>query len=447
MKKSIFGLLLIVPLLITAQFTIKGKLTPSDNFSWLLLYKIIDGKQIYLDNTEIKDSDFEFVLPESENTGVYRVFYQLENQLYVELIYNKEPIEFFFDPYDPVNSIEFLKSSDNIINQKYYKTISQKQSGLDSLQVVYFKTTDSKYQKKIEHQYKEKLKDVEASQSNFESSSEGKLANNFIRASRQFNPKKPLRLPETYIDLVKEHFFDAVDFRDTVLLNSTFISDKIMDYIFYLNQSDDPADLNQMQKIAINTGLSKVNDKSRFMKNMIESILDAYATEQNEEMVNFMLDENYKKLPSQYQDEALINHVLSEIKTALGKKSPNIQWLEDGKEKNLYDLEGSDYYIVVFFSSGCPHCQIELPEFHNFMKDVSNIKVIAVGLEDDENQWKEMTQGFDLFINILDLDKWESKKVRDFGFSNIPNYFILDKEKIIIAKPENVEELKQYFPN
>ena len=111
MKKKLFGLLFIVPLLLSAQFTIKGKLTPSDNFSWLLLYKIIDGKQIYLDNTEIKDSNFEFVLPESENSGVYRVFYQLENQLYVELIYNREPIDFFFDPYDPVNSIEFINSS------------------------------------------------------------------------------------------------------------------------------------------------------------------------------------------------------------------------------------------------------------------------------------------------------------------------------------------------
>ena len=58
-----------------------------------------------------------------------------------------------------------------------------------------------------------------------------------------------------------------------------------------------------------------------------------------------------------------------------------------------------------------------------------------------------MTEGFDRFINILDLDKWESEKVRDFSISNIPNYFILDEEKIIIAKPENVEELKQYFPN
>ena len=57
-----------------------------------------------------------------------------------------------------------------------------------------------------------------------------------------------------------------------------------------------------------------------------------------------------------------------------------------------------------------------------------------------------MAHGFDKFTNILDLNKWESKRVQDFGISNIPNYFVLDKDKIIIAKPEDVEELKKYFP-
>ena len=219
-----------------------------------------------------------------------------------------------------------------------------------------------------------------------------------------------------------------------------------MDFIFYLNQSDDINELNQIQKESIDISLSKIDLNLGFKKNVEEIILDQYASEQNEEMVNYMLTNHYDKLPSALQDVGLIKHVLSEIKTAVGKKSPNITWKENGADESLYNLDGADYYIIVFYSSGCPHCLVEIPEFYNFVKDISNIKVIAIGLEDEGTAWVEMSRGFDKFINILDLKKWESQRVEDFGITNIPNYFVLDKEKIIIAKPEDIEELKKYFP-
>ena len=190
----------------------------------------------------------------------------------------------------------------------------------------------------------------------------------------------------------------------------------------------------------------KLDSNLDFKKNVEESLLDQYASEKNEEMVNFMLSNYYDNLPLSFQDEGLRRYVLSEIKTTVGKKVPNLSWEENGAIQNLYDLDEADYYIIVFYSSGCPHCQIEIPVLYDFIKDTSNIKVIAIGLEDEETAWEEMTDGFEKFTNILDLDKWESKRVIDFGISNIPNYFILNKEKIIIAKPEDVEELKKYFP-
>ena len=446
MIKRVLLLVVLIPAYLQAQNTIKGMLSPSDNFSWILLYKIKDGKQIYLDNAEVDNGVFEFSIPESEHPGVYKVFYQLENQLYVEFIFNEENVEFTFDPYDSLNTINFLESDENILNQRYYNTITNNQSELDLLQVAYFNSNDSKELKRVRKSYKEKLEEVNSNQLNFENLSKGKLANNFIKASKQYNPNNPIRTAEDYLIQVKEHFFDAIDFEDPILLNSTIISDKIMDFIFYLNQNDDLSTLDQMQKESINISLSKIESNLDFKKNVIESILDQYASEQNEEMVNFMLTEHYDNLPIALQNEALRKHVLSEIKTAVGKKVPNITWGENGVGKSLHDLDGADYYIVVFYSSGCPHCQIEIPVLYDFIKDVSNIKVIAIGLEDEKTSWEEMSSGFDKFTNILDLNKWESQRVQDFGITNIPNYFILDKDKIIIAKPEDVEELKKYFP-
>jgi len=56
-----------------------------------------------------------------------------------------------------------------------------------------------------------------------------------------------------------------------------------------------------------------------------------------------------------------------------------------------------------------------------------------------------MTENYNEFTNILDLDKWNSQKVKDYGITAIPSYFVLDASKNILAKPNDFEELKTMF--
>ena len=88
---------------------------------------------------------------------------------------------------------------------------------------------------------------------------------------------------------------------------------------------------------------------------------------------------------------------------------------------------------------------MEIPEFYTFISGIENIKVVAVGLEDEKQSWEVMTKEYTEFINILDLDKWSSQKVKDYGISSIPTYLVLDAEKKILAKPEDFNELKSMF--
>ena len=125
--------------------------------------------------------------------------------------------------------------------------------------------------------------------------------------------------------------------------------------------------------------------------------------------------------------------------------APDFSWKENGTDLSLHSLTGTDYYIVLFFSSNCPHCQMEIPEFYTFISGIENIKVVAVGLEDEQESWEAMTNEYAEFINILDLDKWSSQKVKDYGITAIPTYLVLDADKKILAKPEDFDELKSMF--
>jgi len=445
MIKNLLFFLFLIPAIAHAQFTIKGSLKPNNNYTWILLYKLEKGKQTFVDNASVVNGEFQFKIDTKQPSGIYRAYYQIENNLYVEFIYNKENVDFTFNPNNPIDTIDFLTSDENTVYQRYYKKISAKQKQLDALQVAYFKEKDSIIGKKLTKNYKNILTELQNLQSLFEQESQGKLAQHFIKASKQYNAQVPFKKPQDYIAAVKIHFFDAIDFKDKVLSNSTFINDRLTDYVLYLNQADNVTSKNILQKKAIDEAAQLLSEDFELLKNFEESLLQNYILEENNEMVNFIMNNYYNNLPDSFQDAALQYKISAAMKTAIGTEAADFSWEENEVKKNLHGLIGFDYYIVVFFSATCPHCKIEMPEFYTFIKDIENIRVIAVGLEDEKENWEKMTADFVDFTNILDLDKWNSQKVKDYGITAIPSYFVLDANKNILAKPNDVEELKAMF--
>ena len=428
-----------------AQFSIKGTIDPNHDYSWILLYKMENGDQTYVDNADVVDGAFEFKIGEDGASGIYRAYYQIENNLYVEFIYNKEEVNFTFDPENPAGSILFSHSEENSIYQDYYRTVSRQQKAIDSIQGLYFNSPDADRDRALEKAYADEVGQLNSAQKHFEEISKGMMANHIIRASAQHNPDKPFKDPEAYMSEIKDHFFDSLDVRDTVLSHSSFVNDRLRDYVLYLNQGSNPDVRNMMQQEAVVNATRWVGDNPEILSRFEETLLREYLYAQNAVMASFVLEEYYQKLPSDFQDEQLIRKVKGELKTAIGVRAPDFSWESGGNKQNLYELQGTDYYIVLFFSSGCPHCQMEVPMFHDFISGIENIKVVTVGLEDEVQSWENMTRDYPEFINVLDLDKWSSQKVKDYGVTAIPSYFVLDSEKVILAKPEDFEELKSMF--
>jgi len=211
MRKQLFLLLFMCAYAIQAQYSINGTIDPDHDYSWILLYKLENGEQFYVANADVVDGEFNFEIDEKEPSGIYRAYYQIENQLYVEFIYNKEDVEFSFDPNNPDISISFSVSEENNMYHSYYEVIKDKQQSLDSIQVLYFESEDKKTDEALEKTYKKYLDKLKSEQNRFEKNSEGLLANHFIRASSQYNASSPHKQPDDYLEAIKEHFFDAMD--------------------------------------------------------------------------------------------------------------------------------------------------------------------------------------------------------------------------------------------
>ncbi|MGB5321195.1 thioredoxin-like domain-containing protein [Lutimonas sp.] len=445
MRKILFIFALITCSFLQAQFTIQGTIDPDHDYSWILLYQMQNGDQTYVANADVIDGQFTFEIDEDQPAGIYRAYYKIENSLYVEFIYNKEDVEFSFDPNSPLASISFSRSEENIVYHDYYNSIKQQQHKIDSVQVLYFKATEKGEEAGLKKEYNTFLAQLKEQQALYEKNSSTLMANHFIRASAQYNSDQPHKDPKDYLGAIKAHFFDAMSLSDSVLSHSTFINDRLHDYVFYLNQGDDHLSQNELQKDAIEKAVTWIGTSTEVLSNFEEELLETYLLQENVDMINFVLDNYYMSLPAAYQNEELLRRLTASLKTAIGVTAPDFSWKQNGTDFSLHSLTGTDYYIVLFFSSNCPHCQMEIPEFYTFISGIENIKVVAVGLEDEKESWEAMTNEYAEFINILDLDKWSSQKVKDYGITAIPTYLVLDVDKKILAKPEDFEELKSMF--
>lgn len=132
---------------------------------------------------------------------------------------------------------------------------------------------------------------------------------------------------------------------------------------------------------------------------------------------------------------------------AIGQKAPEISWTKDNKTYKLSELNSAENYIVVFWSSGCSHCLMEMPKLKTFVnsKEKGMLKVIAIGLEDERESWANESSFYPEFIHILGLDKWDNEIGNLYDVSSTPTFFVLDKDKRIIAKPYGVKELKEFY--
>ena len=115
------------------------------------------------------------------------------------------------------------------------------------------------------------------------------------------------------------------------------------------------------------------------------------------------------------------------------------------KVVNLNDI--AENYILVFWSSGCSHCLKEIPQLYQLSQELNSTKykIIAVGLEEDDFKWKKEILKYPNFINVIKLKKWSNTIVNDYGLTSTPTYFVLDKDKKFIEKPENFDALKAYL--
>ena len=441
MLKKLIIILFIATLSVNAQDTIRVKINPVGQFKKVMIYSVIGASQKYVANASLVDDVFKIVVPKESESGMFRLYFDINNG-YFDFIYNQESVSFTFDADAPETSAVFDISEENKVYQSYLNSIQIQQYKVDSIQYAYF-NPDQK--PSLIGQYATELNKLYELQESFEKASEGKMAFDFIKSNEKYYHPEIIASPQEYLEITKTHFFDYIDFSNQHLMQSSFFVDGAIEYVFYVNAAEDSEIDDQLKKDAIENTMLKVGENLEPKSEILNSLIYAFAGQQNVEMTNFVLDKYYSKLPEGFKSEVFVSQINGMIKIAIGVTAPEITWQEEGVEIKLSDLSLAQNYVLVFWSTSCSHCLIEIPNLYDFTSKFSNVKVVAVALEENDGDYLDITKSMTNWVHVLGLGKWENKYVKMYDIASTPTYFVLDADKKIIAKPATLEELEKYF--
>ena len=449
MKKIVF-LLFLISASIQAQYKIKGELNPPKKYTWVILYKIEGARQVFVKSSSIKKASktikgkkttvgkFTFDLPANAKPGSYRVSYNVNPPRFADFIFNKENISFIFNPEKAEETISFSKSEENKMYIEYTNTVSTMQYKTDSLQVAYLKNPSSA----SANLYKRQLKKIQELQKLYIKKSKGKLVGNFIKATNRYNSPVIAKSSQEYLNSVITHFFDNIDFNNKALYNSSFLIDRITDYVFYMNYSDNAETQDKLHKKAVSVVLNKAKNNA-FKKDILEFLITQFVNYKKIDFADYLFSAYYNKLPKNSQNADFKKSYNEKTMVAVGRTAPEIIWKENGKNYKLSTINEAKNYVLIFWSTGCGHCTRELPQLHKFSKKIKNTKVIAYSLENNEKDWKNYIPKLKDWHHVVGLKKWENEIARTYQIYSTPTYIVLNSKKKIIAKPKTLQELEK----
>jgi thiol-disulfide isomerase/thioredoxin len=193
--------------------------------------------------------------------------------------------------------------------------------------------------------------------------------------------------------------------------------------------------------------MSKINNIS-YKREIIEFLIDQFETSSNISMIDYLFEEHYSALPKHLQDQKFKSEKMAKFAAEVGRTAPNFSWSQNGVSYDVSNLNDAEYYVLVFWSTSCSHCLREIPQLYDFMKDQNQMKVIGFALENDALVWEQYSKNnLQGWHNVLGLNKWQNKTARTYQINATPSYFVLDKNKKIIAKPNEFEDVKAYIQN
>lgn len=246
--------------------------------------------------------------------------------------------------------------------------------------------------------------------------------------------------PDQKIDYALSHFWDALDFQDTVrVYNRDFMEQNFSNFIHLLSHAAP-----ETSKKAIRILLDKASINSKGLTNIAE-IADLYLYEPNSPFKN---EDLYALFLNEYRENDLFDTAhrlryedqLEEVsKNVRGTLATDFDYVTtDGLRRTLYGTKVSGRILLVFYDPDCDHCKDILSslfisdKLNGMIKD-GELTPLAIYSGDDLELWKKKATDFPS-IWTVGYNQGVIEENDLYVLRALPVIYILDADKTVVEK-------------
>ena len=255
-----------------------------------------------------------------------------------------------------------------------------------------------------------------------------------------------LREPTARANYIIAHFWDAMDFRDTVRSrDKSFMEQNFANYISVFPYADEEA-----RREAVNTLLHKAEADSLAYR-LLADVAEKYLYEPNSPM----LSEDFYIL--------FLEHLVNAPQ--LGSKTTRLRWQLEAARKNrpgmtaadfsyttregvrmtLHQTHSEEQLLLLFYDPECEHCKEVMASLQqnatlNRLVAEKRLTVLAVYSGDDRNLWERDAAALPVEWTV----GYETGWLQDTGayvLRAMPTLYLLDRNKQVIQKDVQPHQL------
>ena len=430
------------------SIVIQGELKNNSRFAKIVVNKFGIGS-FAIAAFPIEKNKFTITAPTNIEPGVYRLQYSQTTNEYVDVIINGKEKNIAFT-IDILNEPEkrkpiFTQSQEN---QNWYNYQNQSQLQLQKIgaleqALTLYPNTIDKIVVQLQKATTQEIQNYYNQEITFLKSNTNTWAASMVKNKPVYftNPRDDWRIQNrNKID----NYWNTIQTNNPQLINSPLYTEHILEYLkYYMNPEMhfEEEEMNAGFIKSVDTIMQKFSANEETKKFALQYLQLGFKELGNEKVLQY-IDQNYKELAAQCQDEtekaAFDKRMAGYAAIKEGAQAPNITFTNN----TLYEIQ-SEKTIVVFWASWCPHCMEELPKINAWAAANPNTKVVAISLDDDQTAYETTIKQYPNLYHHTDLKKWKGKAVNDYYIYGTPTFILLDKDKKIVGKFSSFAEIEK----
>lgn len=245
----------------------------------------------------------------------------------------------------------------------------------------------------------------------------------------------------------KDHYWDYTNLADSTLMRTPIFKNKLDDYF---------NNMLLMHPDTVYKESVKLIERSRSCRAMYRYLV-SYCFNFSLESKIMGMDEAFVKISKKYYtggkadwiDKENMKKIEEEVMkleyNLVGHKALDLKLpMLEGTWTSLYETK-APFTVLLFWEPNCGHCKKQVPLIKKELYDKFSpygLKVFAVNTHTNKEEWEQFVTEHELFdfVNCWDPNR-QSNYWTIYNVLSTPVFYLLDKDKKIVAKKLDVEQL------